>query len=260
MFTIDLTKTISQLVWENPIFDPILQKYNIDSRFAANLLVTEVCTMRGLNLQEVVQDLEGSLRENKFLDEKVLAGYGIPELIGYILFTHHAYLEKELPRLEGLFGEAVLEDGAGHPELLELVPLFKDFKDSMLWHMQEEEKHLFPFFLLMVENNDSSPAMNEEGIQNLVRLFENEDEEIRLDLERLRDKTRNYHVPEGVGQAYRDLFHDLSRMEIELNRHVRVENQILFPKVIAAELELLRKASRTAELKISTSGGGRKGN
>ena len=241
---IDLTKTISQLVIDHPRFISIFQKFKIDIRYAANLLLAEACATHGLNLQEFIEELEGSLREGKFLDEKDLVGYGIPELIGYILFTHHAYMEKELPRLEELFGEAVIVDGVEHPELLEIVPVFKEFKESMLWHMREEEKHLFPFFLLMVEGPNPSPALDEEGIENLVHLFENEDEEIRLELERLRDKTRNYHIPEGVGQAYRDLFHDLSRMEIELNHHVRVENQILFPKVIAAEMEMLNREGK----------------
>src|ERR1022692_4313178 len=131
MTSIDLTKTISQLIKEIPRSEAVFQKFNIDTRFAPNLLVTEICVMHGLSLQDLVRELEEIGRETKFLDEKILAGYGIPELIGYILFTHHAYLEKELPRLEELFGEAVLEDGAAHSELLELAPLFKDFKDSM---------------------------------------------------------------------------------------------------------------------------------
>jgi regulator of cell morphogenesis and NO signaling len=209
--------------------------------------------MTGLNLADLTGELESADREAKYLEDKVLQGYGIPELIGYILFTHHAYMEKELPRLEELFGEAVLADGAEHPELLELVPLFKDFKDSILWHMKEEEKHLFPFFLLMLEGNSPSPALDEEGIQNLIHLFESEDEEIRLDLERLRNRTRHYHIPQGVGRAYRDLFHDLGLMEMELNRHVRVENQILFPKVLAAEVALLIKEKDVAGVKAHAS-------
>ncbi len=247
MNELDPTKTISQLVREHPQLALLFQKFKIDTRFAANLLVTEVCATHGINPQELVEELEGFLREGKFLDEKDLAGYGIPELVGYILFTHHAYLEKELPRLEELFGKAVSVDGADHPKLLEMAPLFKEFKESMLWHMREEEKHLFPFFLLMVGGSGPSPALDQEGIENLIHLFENEDEEIRMDLERLREKTRNYHIPEGVGQDYRDLFHDLTRMEFELNRHVRVENQILFPKVIAAELEMLRREEQAAQ-------------
>jgi regulator of cell morphogenesis and NO signaling len=113
--------------------------------------------------------------------------------------------------------------------------------------MGEAEKHLFPFFLLMVEGTSPSPPLDEEGIESLTHLFESTDEEIRLDLDQLRERTRSFHIPEGVGQAYRDLFHDLSRMEMELNRHVRVENQILFPKVLAAEKEMLKRETEAAQ-------------
>jgi len=238
MATLDMTLTISQLMEVHNSYGSILQKFRIDPRFTSQLTLTEVCAMHGLNLQDVANQLETCDREMRFLADEVLQSYDIPQLIGYILFTHHAYLEKELPRLSTLLGEAIETDGASHPQLLELLTPFKDFKESLVWHMREEEKNLFPFFLLLVAPQQS-PAMDLESVENLTQLFKTEEGEIQMDLERLKEKTRGYHLPEGVGQATRSLYYDLSRMEFELRRHIHVENKILFPKVIAREMELI---------------------
>ena len=241
METLDMTLTISQLTSQHPGYGDILRQYQVDPRFTANLTLTEVCAIHGLNLQDVVNQLQSRDRERKFLDDKTLEGFDIPQLIGYILFTHHAYLDKELPHLADLLGEAIEIDGPNHPELLEILGPFKEFRESTEWHMREEEKNLFPFFLLLVAPQQS-PAMHLEGVENLTQLFKNEEREIELDLERVREKTRSYHVPEGVSQAYKNLFYDLNRMEFELRRHMYVENKILFPKVLNREKELLTRA------------------
>ncbi len=238
MGSLDITKTIAELNEQNSNFSLILQKYQIDSHFASNLTLTEVCAMHGLNLQDVLNQLETCDREIRFLNDKILEGYDIPQLIGYILFTHHAYLDKELPRLTDLLGQAIETDGPDHSELLDLLTPFKEFRESVEWHLREEEKNLFPFFLLLVAPQHS-PAMDMESVHTLTQLFKSEEAEIQLDLERLKQKTRNYHVPEGVSQAYRTLFYDLSLMEYELRRHIYVENKILFPKVIERERELM---------------------
>ena len=247
METLDTTLNISQLISQHSGYGDILRQFRVDPRFTANLTLTEVCAIHGLNLQDVVNRLQSCDRERKFLDDKTLEGFDIPQLIGYILFTHHAYLEKELPHLADLLGEAIEIDGPAHPELLELLTPFKEFKESLEWHVKEEEKNLFPFFLLLVAPQHS-PAMNLEGVENLTQLFKTEEKEIELDLERLREKTRKFHIPEGVSQAYKNLFYDLNRMEFELRRHMYVENKILFPKVLVREKEIMSRAEEPFHL------------
>lgn len=237
MALLDPQKTLEELAMDHPKLVPALEKMGVHYAHAARLTLEDICAVHCFNLDDLLQQLDLQAREAFYIDDATLAQYDIPELIGYILFTHHAFLEKELPRLEKLLSQAIQDDGPGNPVLLEILAPFRQFMEAIQWHMREEEKHLFPFLLLLVAPNQS-PALSQESVENLTHLFEFEDDEIRLDLEQLRNKTRGFHVPSGASDAFQEFYGDLSRLDAELNRHMRVENGILFPKVIAAEARL----------------------
>ena len=248
MGILDFSKPLSELVEENPKYLVVLRQLGLDSEVALGLSLADICSVRGLSVREIEIQLEACANQSKLLDEKALAEYGIPELIGYILFTHHDYMTKELPRLERLLASAVQADGEAHPELIELKHLYHRFKESFLQHMGEEERLLFPFYLL-VASTEKAPVLDEEGIEMLIGVVRYEDEEIHRDLNRIREKTREYHVPADAGEDYRKWITDLRLLEIDLQHHIRVENRILFPKVIAAEARLLNQKAKAEAMK-----------
>ncbi len=245
MNALDYNKPLSDLIEENPKYLLALQQMGLNSEVTLGLSLADICSLRGLSTNDLEAQLDICSSQSKLLDEKVLAGYGIPELIGYILFTHHDYMSKELPRLERILAAAVQSDGENHPELFELKRLFNRFKETFLQHMGEEERLLFPFYLL-VSSVEKAPLLDEEGIEMLIGVVQHEDEEIHRVLNRIKEKTREYHIPADAGEEYRKWMGDMRLLEIDLHRHIRVENRILFPKVIAAEAKLLNQRSREA--------------
>lgn len=243
----DLYKTVSQLVEGNPEIVQILHKWNVDPHFAANLTLTEVCAMHGLNLQDFINQIETLDRDKKFLEDGILKDYSVPELVGYILYTHHAYMDRELPRLENLMAAALREDGARHPGLAPLLLSFKDFKGSVEWHMREEENHLFPFFLSLA-SSQGVPAHGFTTVENFIQIFQSEEDNIQGSLENLRQMTHGFYVPPSAGQAFHDLFYSLSRMEFEFHRHMHDENFVLLPKVLELEHRILGPPKETPSL------------
>ena len=233
---LDTTKTLAQLVNENPEFLMVFEKLRFRYDLAQDITIGEALALRNLQMSDLMDCLEDCEREARFMDPKDLQVYDIPQLLGYIVFVHHGYMERELPRLEENLHEAIRKDGPDHPELMELAPLFRNFREVLELHMKEEERHLFPFFLFLASPSQSH-RFSLGGVVRLIEAFEDGDEEIESHLEQIRLKTRNYHVPLGAGKATQDLFHHLSRMEFELRRHMNVENNILFPKVTALERE-----------------------
>jgi regulator of cell morphogenesis and NO signaling len=204
--------------------------------------------MHGLDLGVLVQELGDMDREAHFLPPEVLDGFNVAEVVGYILSTHHSFLYRELQRLEDLLGEAGRIDGTAFPLLLELLDPFLDFKKSLEWHMREEERNLFPYFLQLVEDPKTG-FQNLDEIESLTRVFEAEEERVLVDLADIRKKTRGYLLPGTAGSSTRELFHDLARMEIELSRHIHDENQVLYPKVRA----LCRKGEERYRFHLSPS-------
>lgn len=230
MLFLDPRQTITHLIEENPRYLHVLDRFHIDFGFAGGLTLGEVCLKQGLDLQELLGQLRESEREAAFLDDTVLESMEVPELVEYVLFTHHHFLERELPRLEDLFVQALRVAGKDRPELLEWSALFRRFHWSMERHMKKEGKRLFPHFL--AAGKDIPPDAREREIRGLLEEMEREDEEGREALRRLRSSADGYQVPDGVDRPTLFLLHDLGRLESEVKQHWRVEREILFPKAL----------------------------
>jgi iron-sulfur cluster repair protein YtfE (RIC family) len=232
MQILDLDQPLDELLRKAPEILLLLRRLEVPE--GTDLTLGQAAGSVGLGPVDLARAWEELARELGRLDEEELKGFDIPELVGHIFFIHHHYLEKEIPRLEALLGRAILEDGEAHPELLELQHPLREFCEVTFFHMREEEGVLFPFFLfLALPENRASLSLGER--ENLVRIFEMENEQLHGALESLRSRTRNYHVPPDAGEAYRELGAALTRMEFELRRHARVENHLLLPKVLEAQ-------------------------
>ncbi len=51
----------------------------------------------------------------------------------------------------------------------------------------------------------------------------------------IREATGDYRLPEDACPTFRALYQELVRMEGDLHQHIHLENNILFPRAIAAE-------------------------
>ena len=237
------TKTIAQLVLEKPRFAEILGGMRLNPTTEGNLTLQEVCALNSWDFRELLHQWETC--DSRFLPpgDSELLGFDIPRLIGQILFVHHDYLEKEMGRLETLFQEAVQADGPVHSELLEMKTDFIRFHQDVLTHIQEEERILFPFFLMEASSLED-PVLSPQALKDLLKLMEEEDARMESDLSRLRDRSRNYHIPPNAGPSYHRVMEELKFLESELRSHAQVESRILFPKVAALEEGRLKRAAQ----------------
>ena len=70
-----------------------------------------------------------------------------------------------------------------------------------------------------------------EELSRRLKEMEKEDEEALTQLKHLRKKTDGYQVPQDAPSPLRYLLYDLQRLESEIKRHFKVENEILFTRV-----------------------------
>lgn len=252
MGPVDPQRTVEEWVQESPEILLLLENLQFDYWRVRGLPLSLVCEMRGLDPRSFSLLLEGYRQRNQDLKDEVLDSLSVPELIGYILFNHHHYAEREFPRIQEALQAAMEEDQGAHGELLELqVPLVR-FLTTLREHIQEEERHFFPFFALMASDPEA-PVLEGEELGELLALVHREDEELLGQLSQVRERTRWYHVPEDAGPAYRRLLSGLCAMEVDLRKHMRIENRILYPKVMAV-LQGVREGRRTGDPR-SFSGG-----
>ena len=65
--------------------------------------------------------------------------------------------------------------------------------------------------------------------------MENEHESAGEILVQIRKVTGDYTLPDDACPTFRALYEELEQMEKDLHQHIHLENNILFPRAIAAE-------------------------
>ncbi|MBB3110945.1 iron-sulfur cluster repair di-iron protein [Paenibacillus phyllosphaerae] len=154
-------------------------------------------------------------------DERKLA-----KLVAHITATHHQFLREELPVLRDFVNKVARVHGEEHRELLQLQQLYRELADELLEHLNKEEQQLFPA-IIRAEAEGSDEAFTQA--RALLDTLEAEHEGAGELLQRMREVTEDYILPEGACRTYSLTFRKLEELEADMFTHIHLENSLLFP-------------------------------
>jgi regulator of cell morphogenesis and NO signaling len=110
--------------------------------------------------------------------------------------------------------------------------------DELSSHLLKEESVLFPYIVAAEAHRQGAserPAACFGSVENPIRQMEHEHEAAGQALVEIREVTGDFRLPEDACPTFRALYEELVRMEGDLHQHIHLENNILFPRAIAAE-------------------------
>lgn len=159
-------------------------------------------------------------------------------LAGYIVAAHHRYVRDAVPDLNRHLHRLVERQGLSRPELPTVEHTFAQLGHDLLAHLEKEEHILFPYIceLAAAESGLTPLPPNPFGtIANPLRMMEEEHRTAIAHLEALRDLTGHYVPPADWPRADADCYASLARFDADLQRHVYLENTLLFPRALDLE-------------------------
>jgi len=232
MQTITTETTVGDIVRAAPSRSRLFESLGIDYCCGGKKPLAEACRAKNLDPATVVAMLAaldgGEETASANPDTMDLA-----ELCNHIEVVHHGYLREELPRLDFMTRKVAAVHGDHEPRLLEVRRVFAAFNAEMAAHAQEEETAIFPAIRQLASGNGGQAAAAAKLREGFTKL-EAEHESAGAALARLRELTDNYTPPEWACNTFRALYHGLSQLEMRTHQHVHQENNVLFPKVLAA--------------------------
>jgi regulator of cell morphogenesis and NO signaling len=149
------------------------------------------------------------------------------------------FTRQELARLDALMEKVVSVHGGRHRELAEVQNTFRLLADDLLPHMQKEENILFPYIAALevaADGGEAAAAPPFMTVRNPVRMMTFEHEAAGTLLRELRRLTSGYTAPADGCISYRTLYAALENLERDLHQHIHLENNILFPRAVEAEM------------------------
>lgn len=126
----------------------------------------------------------------------------------------------------------------------EVARLFEQLKKELLPHIQHEEDTIFPYICQVVhawENNDTYGRLLVKTLRKPLGVMMKHEEDVLSALTlKIRLLTNNYAVPDRACVSHQVALARLKELDNDLMQHIFLENEVLFPRAIKIEQELLK--------------------
>ncbi len=233
--------TIAEIVAEDYRKAEVFKKFGLDFCCGGKKSVEKACSDKKIDAHALITALEEvDIQENDHnMDYNAMK---LDELVDHIVTTHHDYVKESLPLIAEFSAKVARVHGNANPEVVEIFNEFTALEQELGQHMHKEEIVLFPFIKQLASsknNNEPAPPPPFGTINNPITMMEQEHDIAGNTMTSINKLSNNYTPPEHACNTYRVLYAKLEEFENNLHQHVHLENNILFPKAIKLEEELL---------------------
>ncbi len=221
---------LGQIAAARPASIAVFERLSLDYCCGGRQSLQDACRPAGLDGERVLEEILAAPEGGRVGDPEGVdwTERSLVEFVDHILATHHAYLHENLGPLVELAEKVARAHGDRHVELGEVRDLVAKFAADLDQHLRKEEFILFPSIKQIADRSAPFP------IWQPIAVMEAEHDEAGRDLARLRELTDQYVVPEDACSSYRRLMEQLAELEKDTLTHVHKENNILFPRALAA--------------------------
>ena len=232
------SKTIRQIAVEWPATIAVLEKYHLDFCWAGDKSLEAAAAEAGVPLETVLSEMGLALTQCR-VEQPDWNNGGLDALMEHIVVRHHAYLRKELPRLERLLARA--REARGRADANTLAPLekvFRFFKRELENHLRREEEVLFPLIRQLETASKYGaklPRFPFGPLANPIGIMEEDHDAERRQMQKMLVFTGNYTGPAEIANVFHVLFERFDALESDMRLHVHLEDHILFPRAGALE-------------------------
>jgi len=192
----------------------------------------------GLQADEVLDllsDRLASLAENRTTRWTEVS---LTDVADYVVEYHHRRARRDLIHLILLAAEVASAHASRHPEIWELQDELERLSRDLIPHMRREEQYLFPY----IRSMESETGPDQTLIFPLFGTIEYPLQAVKHDhnedlshLARIRHFADSLAIPSRTCGRLDTLCDLIAAFELELQEHIRLENDVLFPRAIEVE-------------------------
>lgn len=235
-----LTETVRDIVLKQPSSIRVFEQYGIDYCCGGRKPLAIACTEQDVDIESVLTALV-SAAEQSALPAQDWSKRSLKSLGEHIISTHHAYVKKELPRLDTLAKKIIEKHASKHPELSAIYAAQAKLDQELTQHLAKEEMILFPY-IAQLERALADGSAKPEGcfgtVANPIEMMTREHEAAGTLLAEIKHLSDSFNAPPDACPSYRAYFGGLKEFEQDLHQHIHLENNILFPRAIAMEASI----------------------
>lgn len=224
------TTRVGDIAAKIPASIEVFERFGVDFCCNGDRPLTEALAGTGASARDILAEIERAV-ELEHEEERHYVDW-IQEapatLADHIVETHHAFLEREMPRVDRDLAKVISVHSPNHPELTELGRVYGQLQAELEDHLRKEEEQVFPRLRELGPDDAPSPELLE-----LLEQLEAEHDGAGSALHAIRGITSNYQTPPDACFTFSTLYRELQALEADVHRHVHLENNVLIPALRA---------------------------
>lgn len=231
---------IGQIVAEDYNTYHVFENHHIDYYNKGKQSLREAADEHKIDLQSIKNEIEkvtnlpsGENEDFNFWD--------LDTLSDYIIKTYHHYADKQIGVIKPAIEKVCQQHGERYPVFMEIKKLFDTAAGTITVHQKKEELILFPFIRKMADakknNKEFIKPRATKSVESPVDMLTHEHTQQGETFQKIAELSQDYTSPNLDGLC-KEALGLLKEFEINLHKHLHLENNILFPKAIRLEKEL----------------------
>jgi regulator of cell morphogenesis and NO signaling len=236
------TQSIREIVSTQPTAAQIFLRFDIDLCAHADESLNQACAELQLSVDQVLEKLADAEAIGAAPADP--ASLPVGRLIQHIVRVHHRRVRQDLPGFAELAHKLAAKRGDRASELKNVEALAEELRADLFSHIQKEEQVLFPFISEMDQDATvgTLPAHACFGsVARPISMMMQEHETAGHTMSELRRLTHSFEAPAWACATHIALYDGLRAFELDLEQHVHLENDVLFPRAIEMEAALNRR-------------------
>ena len=242
----EITKqvTIGEMVANDHRAATVFESLGISFCCNGSQTLEDACESKKIDVISVTEALD-QVQTKQGVGSMDLNFWPLNILADYIEKKHHRFIEDRIPLLLLYLNKLCKVHGEVHRELLEITQLFSQTVKELRSQMEKEESILFPYIRKMLKKYNEGVLTVEapyfRSVRNPIMMMMQEHEREGIRFEKIASLTNNFMPPADACNTYRVTYALLDEFKSDLHTNIHLVNNILFPKTIDMEDNLLHK-------------------
>jgi regulator of cell morphogenesis and NO signaling len=236
--------SVGDVIEHVPAAETVFEIVRIDSCCRRDRTLAEASAAAGIDVDEVISLLRELSLDSTTHPTALRADATLPDVTAQIRDQYHRRTRAFLVMLTRSVRALAGSHGHAFPELATVQSSIEQLARDLVPHMSREEKYLFPYIDSLAGGHaDREIVVPLFGKVEYPLEFVKHDHSDDMQLiATLRDATRTFTPPDGACAGFRAFYSLLRQFATELEEHIKLENDILFPRAMEAERRLFQRA------------------
>jgi regulator of cell morphogenesis and NO signaling len=242
MLVRDFNKTISDIVRSDYRTADVFKKHGIDY-CTGNQQLLETCASQNLDYNSILEELKAATQTITISNALHFSEWKMGFLVDYVLNVHHAYMHMTMPVLESSLVSFIETHKKIFPEVNKVLFLFRELSVLLTTHSRHEEEIIFPYIRQIESTYRRRETYGNLFVRTLRKPLSNIEKEhdvIMSILKEIQSLTHSYSCPPNACADLCAIYNKLEEFHNDMIQHTHLEDDILFPKAIEMERELLQ--------------------